>query len=46
MKRHVEYEHLELLIAFVEEVVVVHNISRSQIASVVGSCSKPKNVPK
>ncbi len=45
MKRHVEYEHLELLIAFVEE-VVVHNILGSQIASAIGPCSKPKNVPK
>jgi hypothetical protein len=31
MKRHVEYEHLKLLTTFVEEVVVVDNVSRSQI---------------
>jgi len=26
MKIHVEYEHLKLLIAFVEEGIIVHNI--------------------
>jgi hypothetical protein len=26
MKRHVEYEHVEFLIAYVEEVVVTYNI--------------------
>jgi hypothetical protein len=46
IKRHVEYEHLGLLIAFVEEVAVVHIVLGSQIASAIGPCSKPKNVPK
>ncbi len=31
LKIHVEFEHLELLTIFVEEVVVVHNIASSQI---------------
>jgi hypothetical protein len=46
MKQHVEYEHFELLTNFVEEVVIVHNISGSQIIGAVGPCNKPKNVPK
>jgi len=37
MKLHVEYEHLELLTSYVEEVVVENNISRSQIVGDEGS---------
>jgi hypothetical protein len=33
MKRHVEFEHLELLIAFVEKNVLTNNIFESQIAA-------------
>ncbi len=38
MKIHVESEHLELLTTFVEEVVIVNNITRSQIVGANEGC--------
>jgi hypothetical protein len=38
MKIHVESKHLELLTIFVEKVVIVDNISRSQITSANEGC--------
>lgn len=31
MKKHVEYEHLELVTAYVEQLVTANNISGSQV---------------
>jgi hypothetical protein len=37
MKRHVKFEHLELLTSYVEKIDVANNISRSQIVGDEGS---------
>ncbi len=51
MKRHVEFEHLELLTTFVEEATSIDNISKSQIMTTNASegckvMQPTKKIPK
>jgi hypothetical protein len=51
MKRHVEFEHLEFLIAFVEKIVFMtislsHKLWLLVPVRAIGLRNQPKNIPK